>query len=106
MSATASPDLAFTAHTPQSRDFMVNAACRSANPTTQNIRDRAELFFPGRSPGPGSETKMRRASAAGKTICQSCTVTKECENYRNSLDIPFGTWGGIAQNEREHGGRA
>jgi hypothetical protein len=100
MSATASPYNAFTQHRPASRDFMNQAACRSDNPTPENIRARAELFFPQRISGPTSGRDMRRRAAEAMTICKSCPVTFECENYRATLDIPFGVWGGITEADR------
>lgn len=106
MSNTASPYIAFTANGSADREWQRLAACRSEQPTIDNIRERAELFFPGRTPGVGSERAMRRNAAAGKTICQSCIVTGECEDYRVKLGINYGTWGGRSETEREHGGRA
>jgi hypothetical protein len=85
---------------------MNQAACRSDNPTPENVRERAELFFPGRTRGPGSEKKMRRAAIAAKAICETCPVAKACEDYRSKLAINYGIWAGVAETEREHGGAA
>lgn len=106
MSAHAIPYEAFTRHGGADRDWMSNAACRADNPTPENIRHRADLFFPGRTSGRGSENAMRRDTVVAKQICQTCTVTTKCEEYRQRLDINYGVWGGISETERPHGGAA
>lgn len=96
----------FTANGSASRDWMNQAACRSDPPTPNNVRERAELFFPGSRRGPQSETDLRRQTILAKQICRTCKVTGECELYRSKLDINYGTWGGISETERPHGGSA
>jgi hypothetical protein len=95
-----------TRHDPTSREFMLKANCRSDIPTSDNIRARAELFFPGTDGERLSEQARRRSKVKAKAICHHCPVQRPCEQYRAAMDINFGVWAGVAEDERPHGGRA
>lgn len=71
------------------RDWMVKARCRSDVPTVDNIRARADQFFP-----EATGTAARIAKDKAARICRSCPVLFECREYARELNIPYGVWAG------------
>lgn len=42
----------------------------------------------------------RRRERMAKQICAGCPVLQQCVQYSIAAAEPFGTWGGITENER------
>lgn len=65
-------------------------ACRQVDPT---------LFF-----HPQNErglARLRRDRMA-KTVCATCSVRLECADYAIRAREPYGVWGGLTEEDREH----
>jgi len=65
------------------------AACQGEDPY---------LFFGPERERPGART-MRETIA--KAICAGCPVRAECLEYALELDIRYGVWGGLGEDERK-----
>jgi WhiB family redox-sensing transcriptional regulator len=69
----------------------MEAACRRVDTT---------LFY---SPEGERGPRKERREAAAKEICGSCTVRELCAAYAIATREPYGTWGGLTENDRrEH----
>lgn len=44
---------------------------------------------------------MRRDRMA-KTVCATCSVRLECADYAIRAREPYGVWGGLTEEDREH----
>ncbi|MHA0288290.1 WhiB family transcriptional regulator [Mycobacterium sp. C3-094] len=75
----------YTKHGPAERDWMRNAACR-IDGTPDQIRKHADSFFP--------HPNDKAGRHAAQAICNRCPVKTECRGQAETLDIPFGVWGG------------
>lgn len=63
--------------------------CRSTNP---------EIFFhPDGERGPSRRWRDGRAVA----ICHQCPVMQECREHALRVEEPYGTWGGLTEDERQ-----
>jgi WhiB family redox-sensing transcriptional regulator len=64
-----------------------------------NCRDHsAHLFFhPENERGPA----RRLRAAAAVAVCRECPVIKECREHALAVQEPFGTWGGLTEEDRE-----
>ena len=71
---------------PATSAWQSEAACREL-PT--------ELFFPV-GHGPRAQAQARRA----KDICDACRVRPECLGYAMAANMPYGVFGGLAEDER------
>lgn len=65
-----------------------DAACREA--------DGSLFYSPDGERGP---TKERRERAA-KAVCADCSVRQLCAAYALANREPYGTWGGMSENDR------
>jgi WhiB family transcriptional regulator, redox-sensing transcriptional regulator len=65
-----------------------DAACREA--------DSSLFYSPDGERGP---TKERRERAA-KAVCADCSVRELCASFALANREPYGTWGGISENDR------
>lgn len=54
-----------------------------------------ELHF-----GTGPEADSLGSIAAGKRLCAQCPVAVKCYEYAETLNIEFGTFGGMDEHER------
>lgn len=72
---------------PQPRlSWQADAACRQL-PT--------ELFFP-----VGHGPKAQAQAGLAKGVCHACVVKAECLDYAMAANMPYGVFGGLAENER------
>ena len=65
-------------------------ACRGTDPET--------FFSPDAERGPS----RRAREAAAKALCAVCPVVRECLEHALAVREPYGVWGGLSINEREH----
>lgn len=70
------------------RPWIVDAACRNANP--------ADFFVGGKGGGKG---RTRGRVEAAKQCCESCVVQVPCREYALIYE-PYGIWGGMTEEER------
>ena len=80
------------AHNPG--DWRIQAACRNAP---------SSLFF---SPEGERGHDRARREADAKRICHDCPVIGPCREYALDVAEPYGTWGGLAENDRRRHTRA
>ncbi len=66
----------------------MEAACRQVDTT---------LFY---SPEGERGPRKERREAAAKQICGSCKVVELCAAYAIATREPYGTWGGLSENDR------
>jgi WhiB family redox-sensing transcriptional regulator len=66
---------------PRKGEWEDKALCAQVDP---------ELFYP--EPGDHGE--------AGKEVCRACPVRRECLRWSLLAREPWGTWGGLTENER------
>jgi len=64
------------------------AACRQVDTT---------LFY---SPEGERGPRKERREAAAKQVCGSCRVVEVCAAYAIATREPYGTWGGLSENDR------
>ena len=69
-------------------DWQLNAACRDAN---------TDVFF--HPPGEPRRRRQQRISAA-KQDCAGCPVIAQCREHALAAVEPYGTWGGLSEDER------
>jgi WhiB family redox-sensing transcriptional regulator len=55
-----------------------------------------ELFFPNGTTGPLIQAQVEEA----KGVCARCPVMAQCRASSFAARIPYGVWGGIAEDER------
>jgi len=67
-----------------------HGACRSVDPTW--------FFHPQNERG---LPRLRRDRQA-KAVCASCSVRLECADYAIRAREPYGVWGGLTEEDREH----
>jgi WhiB family redox-sensing transcriptional regulator len=67
-----------------------HGACREADPL---------LFF---HPQNERGTSRTRRDRAAKRVCASCSVRMECADYAVRAREPYGVWGGLSEEDREH----
>lgn len=67
-----------------------HGACRDADPLL--------FFHPQNERG---SSRIRRDRAA-KRICAGCDVRMECADYAVRAREPYGVWGGLSEEDREH----
>jgi WhiB family redox-sensing transcriptional regulator len=67
-----------------------HGACLEADPLL--------FFHPQNERG---SSRMRRDRSA-KLICASCDVRMECADYAVRAREPYGVWGGLSEDDREH----
>ncbi len=101
MTATAPPRGAYYIPTEHGadRDWMKDAHCKNNNidPAT---------FFPVFRKGPDGRNQRKRAIEEARKHCWGpCTVTQQCLAYAIAMDCRYGIWGGLAEEDRPHGGR-
>jgi WhiB family redox-sensing transcriptional regulator len=70
--------------------WQLKGACRQADPTV--------FFHPEGERGP---TRLARDLAA-KAVCARCPVIAECAMHALQVREPYGVWGGLTEDEREH----
>ena len=69
----------------------MEAACRQVDTT---------LFY---SPEGERGPRKERREAAAKRVCGTCKVREVCAAYAIATREPYGTWGGLSENDRrEH----
>jgi WhiB family redox-sensing transcriptional regulator len=66
----------------------MEAACRKV--------DTSLFYSPEGERGPRKE----RREAAAKQVCGSCKVVELCGAYAVATREPYGTWGGLSENDR------
>ena len=66
----------------------LHAACRQVD---------TNLFY---SPEGERGPRKERREAAAKRICGSCKVRELCAAYAVATREPYGTWGGMSENDR------
>lgn len=71
-------------------DWQLLAACRGEDP---------DVFF-----HPEGERGAARAAriAHAKAICTACPVRAACAAHALAVREPYGIWGGLSEEEREH----
>jgi WhiB family transcriptional regulator, redox-sensing transcriptional regulator len=67
-----------------------HGACREADPL---------LFFHPQNERGSSRARRDRSA---KTICAGCDVRMECADYAVRAREPYGVWGGLSEDDREH----
>mgnify|MGYP006283445779 FL=1 len=67
-----------------------HGSCREADPL---------LFFHPQNERGSSRVKRDRAA---KRVCASCPVRLECADYAVRAREPYGVWGGLSEEDREH----
>ncbi len=67
-----------------------HAACREADPLL--------FFHPQNERG---SSRIRRDREA-KLVCAACPVRMECADYAVRAREPYGVWGGLSEEDREH----
>jgi len=60
--------------------------------------DESVFFSPDAERGPS----RRAREAAAKALCAVCPVVRECLEHALAVREPYGVWGGLSINEREH----
>jgi WhiB family redox-sensing transcriptional regulator len=71
-------------------DWQLLAACRDADP---------DLFFhPEGERGPA----RRNRDLAAKAVCGRCPVRGQCARHALTVREPYGVWGGLSEDDREH----
>jgi WhiB family redox-sensing transcriptional regulator len=68
--------------------WQLAAACRQVD---------TGLFF---SPEGERGSRKERREAAAKQVCGSCGVVEVCAAYALAAREPYGTWGGLSENDR------
>jgi WhiB family redox-sensing transcriptional regulator len=71
-------------------DWQLRSACRYA--------DTSLFFHPDGERGPAKD----RRDAAAKAICATCPVLAQCRSHALQVREPYGVWGGLTEDEREH----
>lgn len=74
----------------QGENWRLNALCRIISP--------ALFFHPANERG---QQRRKRISEA-KKICFRCPVIEACRDYVLTAGEPFGIWGGLSEEERDH----
>ncbi|QSE86978.1 WhiB family transcriptional regulator (plasmid) [Rhodococcus koreensis] len=69
-------------------DWRILGSCRNAS---------SSLFF---SPEGERGRDRARREAHAKRVCQDCPVLTECREYALAVAEPYGTWGGMSENDR------
>lgn len=69
-------------------DWQLAAACRGMASAT--------FFHPPNERGEEREARINNA----KTICRTCPVADECLTHALAIPEPYGTWGGLSEDER------
>ncbi len=69
-------------------DWQLAAACRGL--------DSAVFFHPEYERGANRASRV----AAAKVICRRCPVVQQCRDYALTVQEPYGTWGGLDEQER------
>ncbi|MBI1352527.1 MAG: WhiB family transcriptional regulator [Actinomycetales bacterium] len=67
-----------------------HGSCREADPL---------LFFHPQNERGSSRARRDRAA---KLVCAGCPVRMECADYAVRAREPYGVWGGLSEEEREH----
>ena len=70
------------------RDWRLLGSCRNVE---------SSLFF---SPEGERGRDRARREAHAKRVCQDCPVLTECREYALAVAEPYGTWGGMSENDR------
>ncbi|KUI31715.1 WhiB family transcriptional regulator [Mycobacterium sp. GA-2829] len=68
--------------------WQLAARCRDA--------DHSLFFHPDGERGHARRLREQRA----KQVCTSCPVLAQCRTYSLAFEEPFGTWGGLTEDER------
>ncbi|MGL5859419.1 MAG: WhiB family transcriptional regulator [Angustibacter sp.] len=68
--------------------WQLDGSCRWADPSV--------FFHPDGERGP---SRVRR-DAAAKAICGTCPVLIQCRDHALNAREPYGTWGGLTEDER------
>jgi len=55
-----------------------------------------DLFFPIGSSGPAERQRTR-----AKSVCLQCPVQRDCLEWAQATEQPYGVWGGLDEQERE-----
>lgn len=55
-----------------------------------------DLFFPIGSSGPAVRQRSR-----AKAVCQQCPAQRDCLEWAQATEQPYGVWGGLDEQERE-----
>lgn len=67
-----------------------HGSCRVADPL---------LFFHPQNERGSSRSRRDRAA---KIVCAGCPVRMECADYAVRAREPYGVWGGLSEDDREH----
>lgn len=70
-------------------DWQMYAACRGMDPSI--------FFHPDGERGSARVARAQRAAL----ICATCPVRAACAAHALKVQEPYGTWGGIGEDERE-----
>ena len=73
---------------PESWNWRAAAKCRAA--------DLALFFHPDGERGSARRHRQKLA----KQVCELCPVIGECRSYAMAFEEPFGTWGGLSEDDR------
>jgi WhiB family redox-sensing transcriptional regulator len=55
-----------------------------------------DLFFP-----IGSSAPAVRQRSRAKAVCRQCPVQRDCLEWAQATEQPYGVWGGLDEQERE-----
>lgn len=86
------PDSALTASPPGGEEWRWSWQARAA------CRGLVELFF---HPAGEREPARSQRESAAKDLCLRCPVREDCGQFAISMREPYGTWGGMSEQERE-----
>lgn len=71
-------------------DWQLQAACRTIS---------SDLFF---SPAEERGRARQHRDEQAKALCATCAVRTECLQHALAVAEPYGVWGGLTPEERQH----
>lgn len=71
-------------------NWQEHGSCREADPL---------LFFHPQNERGSSRSRRDRSA---KVVCAGCPVRMECADYAVRAREPYGVWGGLSEEDREH----
>jgi WhiB family redox-sensing transcriptional regulator len=94
-----------TVHTPGHRYAIHNHVEHEWKNRAAGLNADPELFFPTRSPGKPSRPYRDAVRHVQTNYCDPCPVRTQCLTFALQLDIRFGVFGGVPEDNRPNGGK-